>query len=651
MRAWIYAVFLLSGFAALLYQIVWQRALYAIYGINIESVTMVVTAFMLGSGVGSVAGGVVSKDPKRPVLLMFSLVELGIGLFGAVSLSVFHAVGEATLGMSAVATFVVTFLLVLVPTLLMGSTLPLLVAHLVRSSKNVGKSVGTLYFVNTLGSAFASAAAVLFVMKSAGLNGHGAGRGGAQRHGEPPRVRRASPLAAPGRDRRRRSPRVAATVAGGRRMSFVLALVVAGVSGFIALSYEIVWYRVIAFESWGSARRVRALARGVSVRPRDRLARRRSLLQGRREARRQAPAPRARALRARRERGGVGGGAVLRLHGEDRRRLARGARPRGARGGVARRDPAARRALRHRARRPRRRSVSVTCILQTSSGRRSGSLLTGFVFFDAWPLRTTGIVIALVGLALVALLVALSDLSRGGRGARGSPARCAVAVLARGPARHARTTASGSASSTSRISRHDTKFAEIIETKSGVITVTQDGTVYGGGAYDGRFNTSIRCDRNGIMRAYGIGAMHPAPKKVLMIGLASGSWATVIEHLPGLEHLTIVEINPGYNRLIAGHPEVAGVLTDPKVDIVIDDGRRWLNRHPDRALRRDRHEHDLALARAHHRSPLGRVHEPRARAPLAGRLLLLQHHVVRGRAEDGSHRVAVLRCACTTSWP
>ena len=171
MRAWIYAVFLLSGFAALLYQVVWQRALYAIYGINIESVTMVVTAFMLGLGVGSVAGGAVSKDPKRPVLLMFSLVELGIGLFGAVSLNVFHAVGEATLGMSPFGTFIVTFLLVLVPTLLMGSTLPLLVAHLVRSSGNVGKSVGTLYFVNTLGSAFASAAAVLFVMKRAGLNG------------------------------------------------------------------------------------------------------------------------------------------------------------------------------------------------------------------------------------------------------------------------------------------------------------------------------------------------------------------------------------------------------------------------------------------------------------------------------------------------
>ena len=171
MRAWIYAVFLLSGFAALLYQIVWQRALYAIYGINIESVTMVVTAFMLGLGLGSIAGGIVSKDPKRPVLLMFALVELGIGLFGAISLQVFHGVGEATLGMSAVGTFFVTFLLVLIPTLLMGSTLPLLVAHLVRSSGNVGKSVGTLHFVNTLGSAFASAASVLFIMGHAGQTG------------------------------------------------------------------------------------------------------------------------------------------------------------------------------------------------------------------------------------------------------------------------------------------------------------------------------------------------------------------------------------------------------------------------------------------------------------------------------------------------
>jgi predicted membrane-bound spermidine synthase len=167
-RAVLYVVFLVSGFAALLYQIVWQRALYAIYGINIESVTMVVTAFMLGLGIGSVTGGAVSKNPKRPALLLFSLVELGIGAFGFFSLPLFYAVGRATLHMPPLGTAFVTFLLVLGPTMLMGGTLPLLVGHLVRASRNVGKSVGMLYFVNTLGSALASFAAPLALLGSLG---------------------------------------------------------------------------------------------------------------------------------------------------------------------------------------------------------------------------------------------------------------------------------------------------------------------------------------------------------------------------------------------------------------------------------------------------------------------------------------------------
>lgn len=171
MRAWISIVFFVSGFAALLYQVVWQRALFAIFGINIESVTVVVTAFMLGLGLGSLAGGAISKDPKRPALLLFAAAEGGIGLFGAFSMSLFAKVGAATLALPAVATAVVTFLLVLVPTLLMGATLPLLVAHTVRVSHNVGKSVGLLYFVNTLGSAAASFAAAIVLLAHLGQRG------------------------------------------------------------------------------------------------------------------------------------------------------------------------------------------------------------------------------------------------------------------------------------------------------------------------------------------------------------------------------------------------------------------------------------------------------------------------------------------------
>lgn len=161
-------LFFVSGFAALVYQVVWQRTLFAIYGINIESVTVVVTAFMLGLGLGSLAGGAVSKEPRRPVVLLFGLVEATIGVFGAFSLPLFRAVGHATLALSAPAVAAVTFLLILLPTMLMGSTLPLLVAHFTRLSNNVGRSVGLLYFINTLGSALASVVAVLVLLPQFG---------------------------------------------------------------------------------------------------------------------------------------------------------------------------------------------------------------------------------------------------------------------------------------------------------------------------------------------------------------------------------------------------------------------------------------------------------------------------------------------------
>jgi spermidine synthase len=78
--------------------------------------------------------------------------------------------------------------------------------------------------------------------------------------------------------------------------------------------------------------------------------------------------------------------------------------------------------------------------------------------------------------------------------------------------------------------------------------------------------------------------MHPAPAEVLMIGLSSGSWAQVVANMPGLSHLTIVEINDGYTELIRERPEVKSLLANPRVTIEIDDGRRWILRHPERTF-------------------------------------------------------------------
>jgi len=168
-RQVLFFVFTVSGVCALLYQLIWQRALLLIYGSNIESVTMVVSAFMLGLGLGSLAGGAVSKKPGMPLLFLFGCVEILIGLYGAVSLSLFEKVGESTGMVSGLATGVWCFALVLVPTLLMGSTLPLLVAYYVKASKHVGYSVSMLYFVNTLGAGIGAFLAAFVVLGALGL--------------------------------------------------------------------------------------------------------------------------------------------------------------------------------------------------------------------------------------------------------------------------------------------------------------------------------------------------------------------------------------------------------------------------------------------------------------------------------------------------
>jgi predicted membrane-bound spermidine synthase len=166
----ILAVFFLSGFSALVYQVAWQRSLFALFGINAETVTLVVTVFMVGLGIGSLAGGALSRRAVPP-LVLFAAAEAGIGLFGLISLPLFREVGAATLTWPPAALAGVVFGLLLLPTVLMGATLPLLTTHLVRRWSNVGRSLATLYAVNTLGSAAAALVTAFFLLGALGLTG------------------------------------------------------------------------------------------------------------------------------------------------------------------------------------------------------------------------------------------------------------------------------------------------------------------------------------------------------------------------------------------------------------------------------------------------------------------------------------------------
>lgn len=64
-----------------------------------------------------------------------------------------------------------------------------------------------------------------------------------------------------------------------------------------------------------------------------------------------------------------------------------------------------------------------------------------------------------------------------------------------------------------------------------------------------------------------------------MIGLSTGSWAKVLSLMPSIKKMTIIEINPNYINLIKMNPEVKGLLDDPRVEVVIDDGRKWLKKN------------------------------------------------------------------------
>jgi hypothetical protein len=162
---WMLIAFGASGFAALIYQIVWQRVLFAAFGVNVEAVTVVVTAFLAGLGCGSLLGGWLAKSSSTALLRGFGILEVSIGVFGLISLPFFRWVGDITLLLDPVTRGLVTALIVMLPTTLMGATLPLLVGYLVRSTGNVGRAVGVLYFVNTAGSALAALAAALVILR------------------------------------------------------------------------------------------------------------------------------------------------------------------------------------------------------------------------------------------------------------------------------------------------------------------------------------------------------------------------------------------------------------------------------------------------------------------------------------------------------
>jgi spermidine synthase len=248
-------LFVLSGAAALVYQVAWQRLLALHSGVSLYSVAMIVAAFMAGLGIGSHLGGRLSTGlAPGAALRAFAVLELGIAGFGAASSWIYydwlypHAVRLASLSWQAALLHLAALL---PPTVLMGMSLPFLVRAVVTDVEAAGRRIGWLYGVNVLGAtvgAFTTpwlllpalgVRGTLLVAASANLTvGLGAlGLLGARRPGVEaafaPAEGRARPEAA-------RSP---VEAPGGRPLGLWLSLY--ALSGFVALSLEIVWFRLL----------------------------------------------------------------------------------------------------------------------------------------------------------------------------------------------------------------------------------------------------------------------------------------------------------------------------------------------------------------------------------------------------------------------
>ncbi|HSB62409.1 MAG TPA: fused MFS/spermidine synthase, partial [Vicinamibacteria bacterium] len=167
--------FLLSGASALVYQVAWQRILALHTGVGIYSIAMIVASFMAGLGAGSHLGGLLStRLTARRALRAFAALEVGIGVFGALSCPLYYDLlyGKgASWYDSPLRAGALHFLALLLPTGLMGMSLPFLVRGLVREVSAAGRTVGYLYGVNTLGASLGALLAPWVLIRHLGIRG------------------------------------------------------------------------------------------------------------------------------------------------------------------------------------------------------------------------------------------------------------------------------------------------------------------------------------------------------------------------------------------------------------------------------------------------------------------------------------------------
>lgn len=254
------ACFVLSGASALVFETVWTEELALVFGASELALVSVLAAYMTGLAAGAAAGARWARRVARP-LLAYAVIELAIGLAALAVPAAIAAAGrlevmllatdgvyggEGAVAASTLFQLASSFLILLLPTALMGATLPLLVRHAVRREEAIGARVGSLYAANTLGAATGAVVTAFVLLPSLGLGR--ATLAGVALNGCVALLAGGFGLASPPLAAERARERDLA--AADRGPWWPLAVV--AVSGAVALGCEIVWMRLLTHLVGGS---------------------------------------------------------------------------------------------------------------------------------------------------------------------------------------------------------------------------------------------------------------------------------------------------------------------------------------------------------------------------------------------------------------
>ena len=170
--------FVLSGATGLIYEILWARMLGLVFGATTLAVSTVLAAFMGGLALGSALAGRLAARITKPVAA-YGWMEIGIAVYALVVPLLFHAVDSLYASfwqqlqpgffMFTLLRFTLSCLLLLVPTTLMGATLPVLAAALLRAEGHDSGSVTRLYACNLVGAIFGALLAGFVLLPAFGV--------------------------------------------------------------------------------------------------------------------------------------------------------------------------------------------------------------------------------------------------------------------------------------------------------------------------------------------------------------------------------------------------------------------------------------------------------------------------------------------------